>query len=76
MTDQNITLNSSFHLLFWGGEYKNVEICYGGSPPPPPHKLDSTEKRESDTRSTSVNVLSSNLGQVGVRGYVMKRQQT
>ena len=28
------------------------------------------------TRSTSVNVLSSNLGQVGVRGYVMTRQQT
>ena len=50
-----------------------------GAAPPPPHKkqkLDSTEKRESDTRSTSVNVLSSNLGQVGVRGYVMKRQQT
>ena len=55
----------------------------GAAPPPPPHKkqkLDSTEKRESDklyvTRPTSVNVLSSNLGQVGVRGYVMKRQQT
>ena len=45
-------------------------------PPSKKLKLDSTEKRKliNYTRSTSVNVLLSNLGQVGVRGYVMKRQ--
>ena len=51
-----------------------------GAPPPPDkkQKLDSTEKRKviNYTRSTSVNVLSSNLGQVGVRVYVTKGQQT
>ena len=52
-----------------------------GQPAPPPskkQKLDSTEKKGviNYTMSTSVNVLSSNLGQVGVRGYVMNGQQT
>ena len=51
-----------------------------GAPPPPynKQKLDSTEKRKviNYTRSTSVNLLSSNLGQIDVRGYLMKRQQT
>ena len=32
--EQNIILNSSFHLLFLD-EYKNVDIWYWGSPPPP-----------------------------------------
>ena len=47
------------------------------SPPPPykKQKLDSIEKRKVINLLYEVNVLSSNLGQVGVRGYVMKRQQ-
>ena len=46
-----ILLSILHFIYFFGGEYKNVEICYGGSPPPPykKQKLDSTEKRESDT---------------------------
>ena len=50
VTDQNITLNSSFHLLFWGVNTKMWRFVMGAAPPPPhkKQKLDSTEKRESD----------------------------
>ena len=52
----------------------------GAARPPPPLRNKSLIVQKKGvinyTMSTSVNVLSSNLGQVGVRGYVMKGQQT
>ena len=68
-------------MCYMGTHYivhTGVHDVHAQPPPYKKQKLYSTEKRKviNYTRSTSVNVLSSNLEQVDVRGYVMKRQQT